>query len=531
MTEPDAGDVSTAIGTEVVIELLVAAIVVALVTKRIRIPYTVALVLVGFAIGFSHLFHPVVISKEILLLVFLPPLLFEGTVAMRLSHLRERWLEVLLLAVPATLACFAVTAAAVHLALGCSWMVAFLVGAILSPTDPVSVLALFREMGVSKDISTIVEGESVFNDGIGVVLFLVIARALRGGASTLGAAGELFAIEVAGGLAIGIVLGYAAYKLLSKIDDHLIEVAISIAVAFGSYLLAERLSVSGVMAVVAAGLVIGNYATALAMSPTTRLAIGTFWEVAAFIANSLVFLLMGIAVQSVDLAPMAWKIGLVFVALVASRQLSVYIVGAISQAVGRKFPWSWRHLVGWSGLRGSVPIALVLGIAPGAWAPPGPHPARQELLTLVFGVVLLSLLLQGLSIKPLLRVLGLAERSEAEARYEHELGRRIALAAARSRLGELHGGGDIGRELYDELHELLERRGEEAHRAMRELFAAHPEIAEARRRMAVRALLLAERAALEDAFRRGSISEEAQAALRREIDEKLAGGEGEEAAV
>ncbi len=514
-------DFSTHIGVQVVVELLVAATAVAVMTKRIKVPYTVALVIVGVLIGFSHLLHPIGLSYDVIFLIFLPPLLFEGTISMDLEILREKWREVFLFAFPVTLLSVCAVGSFAHYLLGYSWPVALLLGAIISPTDPISVLALFRELGVSKRLSTIVEGESCFNDGLGVVLFVILSKLVKQESMTAAQGIWVFFLEVAGGLAVGIVLGYTVYLILKKIDDHLIEVMLSVALAFGSYILADRLHFSGVMGVVASGLIMGNYGRVLSMSPGTRLVLSSFWEVMGFIANSLLFLMMGIAMESINLGHFAGKIMVIFIVILAARMLLVYAGSFLLRIIGHAIPAAWQHTIGWAGLRGSIPIALALGVALPA-ATLG-VPEREEFLTIIFGVVALSLVLQGLTIRPLLMRLGLIRKDDHEIQFERFAGRRMALHAAVARLEDMNAGGQVPSSIHQALKSALEKKALTLTESMSMHLERHPELAHTRKDDVERALALAERASLEDAFSSGFISEEVFSELRKEVDCRIEG--------
>jgi len=524
-----AAEAATTVSVELVVELLLIAAAVVLVTKRFRIPYTVALTVVGIGVGFTHFLHPVLLSKEIVLLVFLPPLLFEATLAMDLATLRSKWLEVLVLALPVTFLSVAAIALPVHWIFKLDLVYCLLLGSILAPTDPVSVIALFKEAGVSKKLAHIVEGESCFNDGAGVVLYLIFLGALvTGGDVKLAAGARLFGVEVLGGLGVGIVAGYLVYRILSRIDDHLLEVTVSIVLAFGVYVLSDRLHVSGVVAVVAAGLIMGNYGKAFAMSPTTRLALSNFWEVMAFIVNSLVFLLMGIAIESVNLLGAAGRIVTIYLLVTASRFVLVHVAGAFLSLLGRTMPMSWRHLTAWSGLRGSVSVALAIGI-PSVFAAAGGDraiPTREETLTVVSGVVLLSMLVQGLTMRGLIQRLGLAQRDAVEEKFDVELAREVALGGASRELDALASTGRVPAPVLAELRATLEKRRERLGARITDLLERHAEIAEARRGTVARALLVSGRAAVEEAFRRGEISEHAEDLVTRELDAWLQAGDG-----
>ncbi len=397
--------------------LLGFATTVAILTKFIRIPYTVALVLAGLVVAMLHAApEGLGITEELVLVLFLPPLLFQAGLHTDLGHLQRRALPVALLAVPGVLVTMVVAALAIKPFLPGAvvenhgpWLPALLFGAMLATTDPISVLATFKQARAPDELRTLVEGESLFNDGTGVVLFLIIRAALFGGAgaATLTVAGGTIEfVRVAGlGLVLGLGFGLLAFWLLTRLDDHVLENAITVVLVWGCFIVAEQLRVSGVIAVVVAGLIMGNYGSRLAMSARTRETIHTFWESIDFIVNSIVFLLIGIELQVVRKeggqfidAPVLLAVGVTFAATLAARGVMVYPIALL---VERDWPAGWKHVLFWAGLKGSIPLALVLGLPDSE--------LRRFLLPVTFGVVLLSLLLQGLTIPTLIRLTGVAQ--------------------------------------------------------------------------------------------------------------------------
>ena len=289
----------TQITVRVLILLLLVASAVAMATKWVRVPYTLALVIVGLVISPMHFLPAVHISPDLILLIFLPALLFEAAWNLKLDQLRRNLLPILVLAVAGVVLSTGVIGVILHYGLGLSWRPALLFGAMISATDPVSVLALFKTLALPPRLATIVEGESLLNDGTAVVVFRIILVGAAGssaGGVALSSLGE-FLMMVAGGLLAGVIVGVLASTLTSYFDDHLLEITLTTIAAYGSFLLAEGLHVSPVIAVLATGLVIGNYGRQKGMSPPTQLAVNSFWEYAAFVVNSLVFLLIGLEIQ------------------------------------------------------------------------------------------------------------------------------------------------------------------------------------------------------------------------------------------
>jgi len=389
-----------------ILTLLIVAGLVLLFTRLTRLPYTITLVLVGLLGGVLGVLPALTFSPDLAFYVFLPVILFESGLRTPVHHLRRHLGTVAFLAVPGVLLSFVLTAAGLWFA-GAGPLAELLVfSALIAATDPVSVVALFRRMRVPGGLRVIVESESLFNDGTAAVLFaIVVASATSGGIGLLDAAGR-FAWMAAGGLAVGVGVGLAASGLHRLLDEAIVELMLTTILAYGSFLLAETMNMSGPVACAAAGVTVAALGRRHGMTPGVRQAVDGFWEYAAFIVNSLVFLLIGLRM---DVGAISEHIGLVvlaFAVVVLARAVVVYGFGASLRALRRRaVPWSWDHVLVWGGLRGTVALALALSV-------PADVPSRDSLVVMTFGVVLFSLLTQGLTIPTLVRWLGLAGQGD-----------------------------------------------------------------------------------------------------------------------
>jgi monovalent cation:H+ antiporter, CPA1 family len=394
-----------------VVLLFVVATVIAVVSERAGFPYTVGLIVAGLVVGLAHPIHGVSLSSGLIYYVFLPPLLFEAAFNLQVRHLLDNWFGITMLAVLGVAASFALTALGMRAA-GESWSVALVFGALIAATDPVSVVALFRRLRINARLTTIVEAESLFNDGTAAVIFVIVVGAVTHAGARSGVFYVAdFAWMLGGALVVGLAIGYAAAQIHRLVDQHLVEITLSTIVAYGAFLLGERLGMSGVVACVTAGVVVGHFGRHEAFSAGTRAAMETFWEYAAFAVNSVIFLLIGMRIDFGTLKPLWSVIVLGFVVVVAARAVVVYSYGLATHLAHRPLPWSWQTVLVWGGLRGTVALALVL-------AAPADLPGRARLEVLVFGVVLLSLVGQGLTMRLLLGSLKMLPRGRRGERHE-----------------------------------------------------------------------------------------------------------------
>ncbi|TMI78050.1 MAG: hypothetical protein E6H03_12770 [Bacillati bacterium ANGP1] len=381
---------------------MVAAAVVAIVAQRLRFPYTVALVIAGLAAGALRLLPPVAVSSEVLLTIVIPPLLFEGALHLAPAHLRAYGLLIGLLAIPGTLVA-AVGIGWAAAAAGVPPQAAMLLGVIAAAIDPVSVIALVREAGLDPRLAAILEGEAVLNDGVAIVLFTIVSGPAAGGfwpaaGGFWPAAGQFVWLIAAGGV-VGVLLAAGVSYVLGRVAQPLVETLGSLILLVGSLLAAGRLGASGIIAVMCAGVVFassGRRSLTGAGQETLR----TVWDFLAFLANSALFLFIGLQVTGAHLVRHGMLIAVVIAAALAARALTVYGFAAVSRPFGVDIPTAWRHVLFWGGLRGGVAIALVLDLGAGL-------PGHDDVAAAVFGLVVFTLIGQGLSMQPLMRRVGL----------------------------------------------------------------------------------------------------------------------------
>jgi Na+:H+ antiporter len=506
---------------EFLLWLLIAASLIALVTKRLRVPYTVALVAGGFAIDLFRLPITSVLGQarptqfltpDIILILFLPALLFESGININIRRLRENLAPILLLAIAGVLVATIITGYAMHWVVGFALLPALLFGALISATDPISVVALFRDLGVSKRLSVIIESESLFNDGTSVVIFQIILAGLVSGDINIFTGIRSFFVVTLGGAALGLGLGYLAGKATEHVDDPQIEITLTTILAYSSYLIAEHLNVSGVIATVSAGLMTGNYGLEVGMSARTRIALRSFWEYVSFVINSLVFLLIGIEVHVSNLAESWRPILLAIGTVLLGRAVSVYSIGAGARFLGSIIPLRWMHVLVWGGIHGSVSMALALSLRPDV-----PH--RAEILTMTFGVVAFSIIGQGLTVKPLLRWLGIEAAREDD--YDAAKARSVAYSASRRELDSLLRDHLISQAVHEMLSHELDARMQEVQQAMSAMQQRNENIANEEIRLARVRLIAAEKSSIQRSANQGLISMHVAEKLLADADRKL----------
>ena len=402
---------------EFLIWLLFAAAIIAMLAKRLRIPYTVSLVVGGLLLGVIRIPIPMLsplqaghrpdwLTPDMILILFLPALVFEGSVKLDVRDLIRDSVPLLLLANAGVLLAALVTGYLVHWLIGLPLLIALLFGSIISATDPISVLAIFKDLRVDKRLSLIMEGESLLNDGTAVVLFGILFGAVVAEKLSVPKSVEQYVLAVVGGAILGSTLGYLASRMTETADDPQVEITLTTILAYGSYLFAYHLHLSGVIATASAGLMLGNFGSKEGISPRARIAMQSFWEHISFVMNSLVFLLIGLEIHVRELLQNWTSVLLAIGAVLLARILSVYLLVPLSNRFAEKIPFRWQHVAVWGGLRGALALALALSRN-------SAFPYREQILNLTFGVVIFSILVQGLTIKPLVKLLRLANGDDA----------------------------------------------------------------------------------------------------------------------
>jgi len=421
---------------ETVIALLAAVLALATAARRVLIPYPIFLVLGGLVIGVVPNVPTLRLDPDLVFLIFLPPVLWSAAYFTSLRDFRANLRPITLLAVGLVLATTAVVAAVARFVMpGLSWPAAVALGAIVSPPDAVAASAIARRLGIPFRIVTVLEGESLINDAAALVLYRSAVAAVVTGAFSLTDALWQFVLTSAGGVLIGLLIGGLVCWALRLTDDSLTETAITLLAPYAAWILAERTHTSGVLACVAGGLYIRQFFSA-AVAPATRIQSNAVWRLLIFVLNGVIFALIGLqlgaireAGLSADLRTLVRLGALISIAAIAIRLIWVPLAVVIPRYVSRALrardpipPWPWVLLLSWIGMRGIVSLAAALAL-PVTTASGAPFPFRAEIILVTFAVILATLVLQGLTLTPLIRVLELGEDrtlelEEARAREE-----------------------------------------------------------------------------------------------------------------
>jgi len=371
---------------------------------RSTVPYPVLLAAGGIVIGLIPGLRLPLISPELILLAFVPGLIFEATLELDLLELRRRLLPVGLLATLGVFLTVAAIGALAHFGLGLDWAGGMLLGAIVAATDPIAVVNILRQLKAPSGLAAILEGESLFNDGTGVAVFAAVLGTILTGHPSALDAGSRFLFVTIVGVVIGLGVGAFAVFLLRRFNEADLEILITLVTAYGGYLAADVVHASGVVSVVTAGIVIARFGSRAGRLHGTQLV--SFWNLLAFVLNAILFLLVGAALPTHQLLAVGGLVIGAYLIMFAARALPVYFLLGLADLRGASIPWSWRHMTFWGGLRGALSVALALSVA----NTPG---VDQRISVIAYGVVVLSLLLQGGLLLPVADLLRLRQAPEA----------------------------------------------------------------------------------------------------------------------
>ena len=501
--------------------LFIVATAVAIAVRRVAVPYTVALVLAGLVLGFVHAFEAPHLTKALLFSVFLPGLLFEAAFHIEFKQFWRNRLAIASLALPGVVAAIVLTAIVLtpvantlHFVQDFTWKHALVFGALISATDPIAVVAIFRNLGVPKRLAVLLDGESLLNDGTAIVFFTLSLALVTGTEVTAGGLAWDFVRIVGMGALVGIGVGLGASQIIKQVDDPMIEISLTTIAAYGSFLTAEHFHYSGVIAAVSAGMFCGNYAARVGMSPSTRVAVEAFWEYVAFALNSIVFLLIGLEVQF-RLLLASWQAILVaYLIVTIGRGLIIFGGSSLLRRTRERIPWAWSVVLAWGGLRGALPMVLVLSL-------PAAFPHRDLLVSMTFGVVILSILVHGLTMSPLLRWLGIVQGQGDRVAYEFTRGKLQAAHAALRELDEMAHMHFTKPEAVASLRREYDQEIAHDQEALDGLRLEKPQLETAELRWARRHLLLVEKEEVIDASHHGVLSQAVQEKLLANIDARL----------
>jgi CPA1 family monovalent cation:H+ antiporter len=495
--------------------------VLAAASRAIGVPYPIVLVLGGLVMGFVPGIPDVQLEPELVLVIFLPPLLYSAAFFASLRDLRYDVRTISLLAIGLVIATACAVAVVAHALIeDLPWAAAFALGAIVAPTDPLAAMEVGRRVGLPRRLATILEGESLINDGSALVLYRVAVGAVGGGFS-LAEAGLEFVLGAAGGVAIGLAVGWVIAEIRKRLDDPPVEVTISLLSGYAAYVPAERAGASGVLAAVTIGIYIGWRAPEIS-SARQRIAGFSMWTILTFLLNALLFVLIGLqlpvildGLQDEPLGELIAITAVVAAVVIVARLVWMHLMTGAIRALDRRASqrerrgtWRERTVGGWAGMRGAVSLAAALAL-------PIDFPARDQLLFITFGVILATLVLQGLTLPAVIRWAGVHDDG-AEAR-EELLARRRATEAALARLDELEAEAWTRDDTVERMRGLYRYRTSRLSARATDDEDGYEHRSRKYQKM-VRSVLDAQRAAVVELRNTGEISNDVMHRIERELD-------------
>lgn len=392
--------------------LFIVAILVAIATKRLNLPYTVGLVIVGICLVFGQFQISLVLTQNVIFYVILPPLIFEAAINIQWKGFRHDAIPILTLAIAGTIIATAMITAIFHYLLDWPLVTSFAFGALIAATDPVTVIATFKENKVRDRLRLLMESESLLNDGVAAIIFsfaLALTHTADLGDFSATQISSMLLLTIGGGIAVGIVCAGSAILLAGRTSDYLVESTLSTVLAYASFTIAEHFHCSGILATVTSGLIMGNMGLADArkydkfITEKGRQFTLALWDYIAFIANSFVFLLIGITVAKISFRALSDQdLILSIIAILISRAATVYPIAMLFSQSRWRISFAFQHILWWGGLRGALGIALALSL-------PQDLPMRDVVITTTFATVIFSIVVQGLTMPALLKHLKINE--------------------------------------------------------------------------------------------------------------------------
>jgi monovalent cation/hydrogen antiporter len=507
----------------VIVSLLVAVAVLGATATRVGIPYPILLVLGGAVLGFLPGVPDVRLAPEMVLVVFLPPLLYASAFFADLRALRTSARPIALLSIGLVLATTGAVAAAAHeLVDGLPWAACFALGAIVGPTDPVAATTILRRLNVPRQQVNVLEGESLINDATALVAYRIAVGAIGGGAFSVADAGLQFVASAAGGVAIGLAVAWLIARIRRLLDDPPVEVTIALLTGYAAYVPADAIGASGVLAAVTSGVALGWWAPAIA-SPLVRQQGFAVWSILTFLMNALLFVLVGLQlpaiVDGLRGQSVSWVLGVslaVFGVVAVTRLAWVLLTPFLVRALDRRpvqrtrrTSWRYRVIGGWAGMRGAVSLAAALAL-------PGDTPQRDLLIFLTFAVIFGTVVVQGLTLPAVIRRMRVHE-DDGEAR-EELLARLRATQAAIARIDDLAAEDWTRDETAERMRGLYDYRRRRLKARAGKLEDDGYEDRSYNYQRMVREVLEAQRRAIVDLRNSGEISNDVMHRIERELD-------------